>query len=71
MSQPGTKITVNAKIESAEFFNASNEIRLIVRQTLEEQNVKLLDYSYYAPLFPRQRGKGANPQKPLFPAIRG
>lgn len=46
MSQPGTKITVNAKIESAEFFKASNEIRLIVRQTLEEQNVKLLDYSY-------------------------
>jgi small conductance mechanosensitive channel len=46
MSQPGTKITVNAKIPSSDFFNASNEIRLIVRQTLEEQNVKLLDYSY-------------------------
>lgn len=46
MSQPGTKITVNAKIPSSDFFKASNEIRLIVRQTLEEQNVKLLDYSY-------------------------
>lgn len=46
MSGIGTKITVKVKIASVDFFSASNDIRLIVRQTLEEENVKLLDYSY-------------------------
>lgn len=46
MSGVGTKITVKVKIASADFFNASNDIRLIIRQTLEEENVKLLD-NYY------------------------
>jgi len=46
MSGIGTKITVKVKIASVDFFSASNDIRLIVRQTLEEDNVKLLDYSY-------------------------
>jgi len=46
LSQPGTRITVNAKIESADFFNASNDIRLRIRQTLQEYNVRLLDLDY-------------------------
>ena len=46
MSGVGTKITVKVKIASADFFIASNEVRLIIRQTLEEENVKLLD-NYY------------------------
>lgn len=46
MSGVGTKITVKVKIASVDFFSASNDIRLIVRQTLEEENVKLLD-NYY------------------------
>ena len=46
MSGIGTKITVKVKIASVDFFSASNDIRLIVRQTLEEENVKLLD-NYY------------------------
>ena len=46
MSGVGTKITVKVKIASADFFEASNDIRLIIRQTLEEENVKLLD-NYY------------------------
>lgn len=46
MSSVGTKITVKVKIASVDFFGASNDVRLIVRQTLEEENVKLLDYSY-------------------------
>lgn len=46
MSGVGTKITIIVKIASADFFDASNDIRLIIRQTLEEENVKLLD-NYY------------------------
>jgi small conductance mechanosensitive channel len=46
MSGVGTKITIKVKIASADFFDASNDIRLIIRQTLEEENVKLLD-NYY------------------------
>lgn len=46
MSGVGTTITVKVKISSADFFGASNDIRLIIRQTLEEENVKLLD-NYY------------------------
>jgi len=46
MSGVGTKIGVKVKIASADFFKASSAIRLIIRQTLEEENVKLLD-NYY------------------------
>lgn len=46
MSGVGTKIIVKVKVASAMFFNAYNNVRLIVRQTLEEENVKLLD-NYY------------------------
>jgi small-conductance mechanosensitive channel len=46
MSGVGTKIGVKVKIASADFFKASSAIRLIIRQTLEEDNVKLLD-NYY------------------------
>jgi small-conductance mechanosensitive channel len=46
MSGAGTKIGVKVKIVSASFFNARSDVRLIVRQTLEEQNIKLLD-NYY------------------------
>ena len=46
MSGAGTKIGVKVKIASASFFNARSDVRLIVRQTLEEENIKLLD-NYY------------------------
>jgi small conductance mechanosensitive channel len=46
MSGAGTKIGVKVKIASATFFTARSDVRLIVRQTLEEQNIKLLD-NYY------------------------
>ena len=46
MSGVGTKIGVKVKIASSGFFKASSAIRLIIRQTLEEENVKLLD-NYY------------------------
>jgi small-conductance mechanosensitive channel len=46
MSGAGTKIGIKVKIASASFFNARSDVRLIVRQTLEEQNIKLLD-NYY------------------------
>ena len=46
ISSVGTKIGVKVKVASVDFFRASNDIRLIIRQTLEEENVKLLDYSY-------------------------
>jgi len=46
ISGVGTKITVKVLIASADFFSASNDVRLIIRQTLEEENVKLLD-NYY------------------------
>ena len=46
MTGPGTKISIKAKIESANYFKALNNIRLIARQTLEEERVKLLDNFY-------------------------
>ena len=46
MSGPGTKISIEAKIESAKYFNSLNNISLISRQTLEEEGVKLLDNFY-------------------------
>ena len=46
MIGPGTKISIKAKIESANYFKALNNIRLIARQTLEEERVKLLDNFY-------------------------
>lgn len=46
MTGPGTKISIKAKIESANYFNSLNNIRLIARQTLEEEGVKLLDNFY-------------------------
>lgn len=42
----GTTIAVRAKIESSNFFSAQGNIRLIIRQTLEDEDVKLLD-NYY------------------------
>jgi len=46
MSSVGTNIGVRVKIASADFFKASSSIRLIMRQTFEEENVKLLDNCY-------------------------
>jgi hypothetical protein len=46
MSGVGTRIGVKVKISSEDFFKTSGAIRLIIRQTLEEENVKLLD-NYY------------------------
>jgi small-conductance mechanosensitive channel len=46
MSGPGTKISIKAKINSVEYFKSLNNIRLIARQTLEEERIKLLD-NYY------------------------
>ena len=46
MSGIGTTIEVRAKIESISYFRAKNNIRLIIRQTLEDEDVKLLD-NYY------------------------
>jgi len=42
----GTTIAVRAKIDSSNFFSAQSNIRLIIRQTLEDEDVKLLD-NYY------------------------
>jgi len=42
--EAGTTIAVKAKIESANYFKAMNNIRLIVRQTLEEKDIRLFDY---------------------------
>jgi len=46
ISGVGTTIAVRAKIESSNFFSAQSNIRLIIRQTLEDEDVKLLD-NYY------------------------
>jgi small conductance mechanosensitive channel len=46
MSGPGTKVSIKAKINSAEYFKSLNNIRLIARQTLEEEGIKLLDNFY-------------------------
>ena len=42
----GTTLAVRAKIDSSNFFSAQSNIRLIVRQTLEDEEIKLLD-NYY------------------------
>jgi small conductance mechanosensitive channel len=42
--EAGTTIGVKAKIESANYFAAMNDIRLILRQTLEDENIRLFDY---------------------------
>jgi len=42
----GTTLAVRAKIESTNYFMAQSNIRLIIRQTLEDEEVKLLD-NYY------------------------
>lgn len=46
MTGPGTKISIKAKIESAKYFKSLDNIRLIIRQALEEEGVKLLDNFY-------------------------
>jgi small conductance mechanosensitive channel len=42
--EAGTTIAVKAKIESANYFKGMNDIRLIIRQTLEDENIRLFDY---------------------------
>jgi small conductance mechanosensitive channel len=42
--EAGTTIAIRAKIESAYYFKAMNNIRLIIRQTLEDEDIKLFDY---------------------------
>jgi small-conductance mechanosensitive channel len=40
----GTTIAVRAKIESANYYEGMNDIRLILRQTLEDEDIKLFDW---------------------------
>ena len=40
----GTTIAVKAKIESANYYPGMNDIRLILRQTLEDENIRLFDW---------------------------
>jgi len=40
----GTTIAVKAKIESKNYFNGMNDIKLILRQTLEDENIRLFDW---------------------------
>jgi small conductance mechanosensitive channel len=42
--EAGTTIAIRAKIESENYFKAMNNIRLIIRQTLEDEDIKLFDY---------------------------
>jgi small conductance mechanosensitive channel len=42
----GTTLAIKAKIESANYFQAMNNIRLIIRQTFEDEEIILLDWSY-------------------------
>lgn len=42
--EAGTTISVKAKIESVNYFNGLNDIKLIIRQTLEDKDIKLFDY---------------------------
>jgi small conductance mechanosensitive channel len=46
MSGPGTKLKIKAKIASENYFGGTSNIRLIVRQTLEDEKIRLLD-NYY------------------------
>jgi small-conductance mechanosensitive channel len=40
----GTTIAVRAKIESANYYEGLNDIRLLLRQTLEDEDIKLFDW---------------------------
>jgi small-conductance mechanosensitive channel len=42
--EAGTTISVKAKIESVNYFKGLNDIKLIIRQTLEDEDIKLFDY---------------------------
>jgi small-conductance mechanosensitive channel len=44
--EAGTTVGVKAKIESVNYFKAQNNIRLIMRQTFEDEEIVLLDWSY-------------------------
>jgi small conductance mechanosensitive channel len=44
--EAGTTIGVKAKIDSVNYFRAQGNIRLIMRQTFEDEKIKLLDWSY-------------------------
>jgi nickel-dependent lactate racemase len=46
MTGPGTKLKIKAKIASENYFGGTSNIRLIVRQTLEDEKIRLLD-NYY------------------------
>ena len=46
MTGPGTKLNIKAKIASVNYFGGTSNIRLIVRQTLEDEKIRLLD-NYY------------------------
>jgi len=44
--EAGTTISIKAKIESANYFKCLGNIRLIMRQTFEDEDIILLDWSY-------------------------
>jgi small-conductance mechanosensitive channel len=44
--EAGTKIALKAKVESINYFKGRNNIALIMRQTFEDENIILLDWSY-------------------------
>ncbi len=44
--EAGTTVGVKAKIESINYFKAQANIRLIMRQTFEDEEIVLLDWSY-------------------------
>jgi small-conductance mechanosensitive channel len=44
--EAGTTLAIKAKIESMNYFKALNNIRLIMRQTFEDEGIILLDWSY-------------------------
>jgi hypothetical protein len=44
--EAGTTLAVKAKIESVNYFKCMGNIRLIMRQTFEDEDIILLDWSY-------------------------
>ncbi len=44
--EAGTTVAVKAKIESVSYFGGRNNIALIMRQTFEDEKIRLLDWSY-------------------------
>jgi len=42
----GTTVAIKAKVESVNYFASQANIRLIMRQTFEDENIVLLDWSY-------------------------